>query len=160
VADLEDKDPELAKNLRWCLENDVTDLDFTFTYESEVFGEPITRELIPKGENIKVDNDNKKEYVKKFCGALMVKEIEPQIQAFLKGFRSLIPLKYISHLSSSEFELLITGVQVIDKEAMKRTCSYQNCSPDSQLAKWFWEILDEFQPEELSSFIYFLSGTT
>lgn len=96
--------------------------------------------------------------MKKFCEALMAKEIEVQVQAFLKGFRSIISTSFTSHLSSSEFELIITGVQTIDVEEMQRTCSYQDLSATSDLSKWFWEILKDFTQAELSSFIYFLSG--
>jgi len=42
--------------------------------------------LIPDGYNIEVTNENKKEYVKKFCEAKMKGEAETQITGFVKGF--------------------------------------------------------------------------
>lgn len=45
-------------------ENDITDvLDNTFSAEDDRFGETVTIELKPGGEEVAVTNDNKKEYV-------------------------------------------------------------------------------------------------
>lgn len=39
MQDIEAVDPEYYKNLKWMLENDITDvLDLTFTAESDFFG--------------------------------------------------------------------------------------------------------------------------
>jgi E3 ubiquitin-protein ligase NEDD4 len=45
-------------------ENDIEDaLDLTFSTEDDRFGEVVTVDLKPNGENIPVTNENKKEYV-------------------------------------------------------------------------------------------------
>lgn len=45
-------------------ENDITDvLDNTFSAEDDRFGETVTIDLKPGGQEIAVTNDNKKEYV-------------------------------------------------------------------------------------------------
>jgi E3 ubiquitin-protein ligase NEDD4 len=44
--------------------NDITDaLELTFSTEDERFGETVSIELKPGGEEIEVTNDNKREYV-------------------------------------------------------------------------------------------------
>jgi E3 ubiquitin-protein ligase HUWE1 len=44
VQDIEAVDPEYYKNLKWMLENDITDvLDLTFTAESDFFGKTEVR---------------------------------------------------------------------------------------------------------------------
>lgn len=44
--------------------NDITDaLELTFSTDDERFGETVSIELKPGGENIEVTNENKKEYV-------------------------------------------------------------------------------------------------
>ena len=71
------------------MENDIKELDFlTFTYESvPPFSEKLTvKELLPDGKNQKVNEGNKKEYVKLFCYAKMAKNISQQVSAFLEGF--------------------------------------------------------------------------
>ena len=45
-------------------ENDITDiLDLTFSTEDNRFGETVTIDLKPKGQEIEVTNENKAEYV-------------------------------------------------------------------------------------------------
>jgi HECT-domain (ubiquitin-transferase) len=47
-----------------CSENDIEDaLDLTFSTEDDRFGEVVTVDLKPDGQNITVTNENKKEYV-------------------------------------------------------------------------------------------------
>ena len=54
VQDIEAVDPEYYKNLRWMLENNITDvLDLTFTEESDYFGKKELVELKPGGKDIK-----------------------------------------------------------------------------------------------------------
>ena len=49
---------------RFCSDNDITDIiDETFSVQEERFGEMITLELRPGGEEIAVTEENKKEYV-------------------------------------------------------------------------------------------------
>jgi len=140
------------------LENSVDELCLNFTYETDYLGTNVVKELIPGGEDILVTDENKKDYLKKFCEMKMTKEIEPQIQAFLKGFRTLLPLSYISHFSYTEFQLLISGLQKIDVEEMKEYCEYSGLTKDSNLANWLWEILGEFNQEEMGAFFFYVSG--
>lgn len=45
--------------------NDITDvLELTFSTDDDRFGEVVTVDLIPNGQNIEVTEENKKEYVK------------------------------------------------------------------------------------------------
>jgi len=83
LADIEAVDPEvntpLAKrtfhslifqlhsSLSWLLENDISsgeDLDATFSVEHEAFGVVRTHELKPGGKDLRVDEANKREYVR------------------------------------------------------------------------------------------------
>ena len=47
----------------WLLENDPEDLELRFQVEEEVFGEVVSRDLKPDGENIPVTISNKREYI-------------------------------------------------------------------------------------------------
>ena len=155
---MEDLDPDLTKNLAWLLDNKVDGLDLTFTYETYYFDEKITKELIPGGRDIVVTEENKHEFVMRLCETKMINEIKPQIQAFLKGFRSVIPRAKLEQFSPSELEIMISGPQQIDINDMKANTIYSEISNDHQLIVWFWEILEEFSQEELSSFLFFLTG--
>ena len=158
ISDLEEVDADLGRNLRWILENEVEDLDLVFTHETEVLGERMTLELLEGGFDTILTETNKKDYVKKVCEERMTKEIEQSIKAFLKGFRLIIPRKFLSHLSTSELEILIAGASSIDLEDMKKHAVYNGYNASSQIEKWLWEILEEFKQEELAAFLFFVSG--
>lgn len=79
--DIEGVDPEYYKNLKWMLENDITDvLDLTFTAESDFFGKTEVLELVPGGRDIKVTESNKREYVNLIARHRMTTSIKGQIQ--------------------------------------------------------------------------------
>ena len=118
----------------------------------------MTKELIEGGSNVEVDENNKKEFVLRLCEALMTKEIEEQINAFLQGLYAIIPRSFLSMLLPSDLGLIIAGTRTIDFEDMKRHCQYELLSNESDLAKWFWEILSEFNQEQLGSFLSYISG--
>jgi E3 ubiquitin-protein ligase HUWE1 len=124
VGDLGDIDAELTKNLQWILDNDFDDLGMTFTYETKILGQTVYKELQAGGADLEVDIFNKKDYVKKVCEAIMTKEIEPQIAAFIKGFRYMVPDYLLTHLIPSGLSILISGQPTIDVDEMREYCRY------------------------------------
>jgi len=160
IADMEEVDADLGKNLRWMLQNNVEDLYLTFTHETEVLNERTVVELKEGGSDLFVDEENKKEYVKQICEYRLTKQIKKQLKAFLKGFRTIIPQDFISHFSPSELETLISGESQINLEEMKKYATYRNYSLNDQIVIWLWEVLEEFSQEQLISFYYYLSGST
>ena len=63
-TDMEAIDPEYYKNLRWILENDITNvLDLTFSQETHEFDVAKNIELKPGGASIPVTEENKAEYL-------------------------------------------------------------------------------------------------
>lgn len=125
----------------------------------EILGERVTLELKEGGFDIFVNEENKKEYVKKVSETRMTKEIEKQLKAFLKGFHLILPKDCLSHLSSGELELIIAGTPHIDLEEMKKYASISGHSQSSVHIKWLWEVLKEFNQEDLAAFLYFVSGS-
>jgi len=160
IADLEDIDADLGKNLQWMLHNHVEDLGLTFTYETQFLGERISIELQEGGSGIDVDEGNKKQYVKEVCETAMTKQINQQLQIFLKGFQRILPKGFLSFLSTAEFEIIISGSPTIDFEEMKKHAQYTDYDENSKTIIWLWEILGEFSQQNLATFYYFLSGST
>ncbi len=158
IRDLEDIDADLSKNLDWILTNPVEDLHLAFTHETEFLGERLNFELKEGGSEIQVSEENKKEYVKRVCEFRMTNQIEKQIQAFLKGFYSIIPKSSISHLAAADLEIVISGAAKIDLQEMKKYANYRDYSEGVSVIRWLWEILEEFDQEKLATFYYYLSG--
>lgn len=158
ISDLEDVDADLGRNLQWVLENDVECLDLTFTHEVEFLDERFMLELQEGGFDIVVNESNKKEYVKKVCEVMMSQEIEKQLKAFLKGFRTILPRSCLSHFSTGELEIIVAGTPQIDFEEMKKHVQLSGYNNSNVMIKWLWEVLGEFNQEELAAFLYFVSG--
>jgi len=160
LSDLEDIDEALGKNMRWILENDVEGLFLTHTHEMEILGERIIFGLLENDPDKNLENENKKEYVKEVCEQRLGKLIKSQLEAFLKGFHTILPKHLISYLSPSELELVIAGSPKIDLQEMKEYALLVNYNENNKVVGWFWEVLEEFDQNKLAAFYYFISGST
>lgn len=78
INDLEDISEDVAKNLKWILDNDITDaeLGLNFVYTMKIRGQEVSIELLPKGKDIQVTEQNKKLYVKAIANWLMIGSIK------------------------------------------------------------------------------------
>lgn len=85
VKDMEAHDPTYYKSLVWILENDVNEQDMTFSREFDEFGVTKIVDLIEQGRNIKVTNENKREYVSLIVHHLLVSGVEEQLDNLIKG---------------------------------------------------------------------------
>ena len=66
VHDLESIDPEFHNSMVWILDNNLEEceLEMYFAADFEVLGKVESHELKPDGTEVKVDEENKHEYVK------------------------------------------------------------------------------------------------
>ena len=99
--------------------NNIEELQQPFTYEAEVMGSILSRELVPNGSNIIVTEENKITFITRLCEMKTRDEISAEVSAFLRGFDFIIPLTFLSVFSPSELQLLIAGVPKIDVQEMK-----------------------------------------
>jgi len=96
-------------------DNDITDvLDETFTTTEERFGELVTIDLKPGGEDIPVTEDNKKDYVDSVVAYRISRRVKEQFDAFMEGLLELIPRDLVNVFDERELELLIGGMSEID----------------------------------------------
>ncbi|GFZ12610.1 LOW protein: E3 ubiquitin ligase-like protein [Actinidia rufa] len=144
--DIEAVDPDYYKNLKWMLENDVSDIpDLTFSMDADEEKhilyektEVTDYELKPGGRNIRVTEETKHEYVDLVADHILTNAIRPQINSFLEGFNELIPRELISLFNDKELELLINGLPEIDSAALRVVSAHEN--PDQLLISahtWF-----------------------
>ncbi|EIE20172.1 HECT-domain-containing protein [Coccomyxa subellipsoidea C-169] len=159
--DIEGVDPEYFKNLTWLLEHDMTDVvDLNFVEEVDYFGRVEHVELKPGGRDIKVTNENKREYVDLVAEHRMTTAIRAQIQAFLKGFWEMVPRDLISMFNDHELELLISGLPEIDVDDLRANTDYHGYSPASPVIQYFWEVVREMDKEDLALLVQFVTGTS
>ncbi|XP_010520834.1 PREDICTED: E3 ubiquitin-protein ligase UPL2-like [Tarenaya hassleriana] len=166
--DIEAIDPDYYKNLKWMLENDISDvLDLTFSIDADEEKlilcertEVTDHELIPGGRNIKVTEETKHRYVDLVVEHRLTTAIRPQINAFLEGFNELIPRDLISIFNDKELELLISGLPDIDLDDLRANTEYSGYSPGSPVIQWFWEVVQGFSKEDKARLLQFVTGTS
>lgn len=70
-----------------------------------------------------------------------VSRIQDQMNAFLQGFGSIVPLSYIKIFDENEMELLMCGIQNIDVKDWKENTHYKgDYSPNNIVIQWFWRV--------------------
>ncbi|GAB2292986.1 hypothetical protein Dimus_027209 [Dionaea muscipula] len=166
--DIEAIDPGYYKNLKWMLENDISDvLDLTFSIDADEEKlilyertQVTDYELKPGGRNIKVTEENKGEYVDLVAEHRLTTAIRPQINAFLEGFNELISGELITIFNDKELELLISGLPEIDLDDMRTNTDYSGYSPASPVIQWFWEVVQGFSKEDKARLLQFVTGTS
>ncbi|KAG5651658.1 hypothetical protein H0H81_007938 [Sphagnurus paluster] len=161
LADLESVDADLHRSLGWMLENDITDvLDETFSLTEERFGEMVTIELKPGGEDAPVTEENKKEYVDSVVAYRISKRVKEQFDSFMAGLLELIPEDLIGVFDERELELLIGGMSEIDMDDWTKFTDYRGYEKTDQVIEWFWQCIRSWPAERKSRLLQFTTGTS
>ncbi|TGZ83198.1 HECT-domain-containing protein [Ascodesmis nigricans] len=161
LGDMEGVDADFHRNLTWMLENDITDvLDLTFTTEDNRFGETVTIELKPGGNDIEVTNENKHEYVELITKWRIEKRVEEQFRNFIAGFHDLIPADLITVFDERELELLIGGIADIDVDDWKKHTDYRGYTETDEVIVNFWKCVRSWDAEQKSRLLQFTTGTS
>ncbi|KAJ7219069.1 hypothetical protein GGX14DRAFT_589796 [Mycena pura] len=161
LSDLESVDVELHRGMTWMLENDITDvIDETFTTTEERFGEMVTIELRPGGDDVPVTEENKKEYVEAVVDYRISTRVKEQFEAFMSGFSELIPQDLITVFDERELELLIGGMSEIDVDDWTKFTDYRGYEMNDEVIQWFWKCVRAWPPERKSRLLQFATGTS
>ncbi|XP_052769252.1 E3 ubiquitin-protein ligase SMURF1-like isoform X2 [Mya arenaria] len=161
LEDLESVDPDLHRSLVWMLDNNIERvLDHTFCVESHSFGQHMEHELKPGGSDIKVTEDNKREYVKLYVQWVFMRGIEAQFLALQKGFHEIIPQHLLRPFDERELELMIGGLGKIDLGDWKLHTRLKHCTADHNIVKWFWQVADSYDNEMRARLLQFVTGSS
>lgn len=161
LHDLESIDIELHRSMVWMLENDITDvLEETFTQTEERFGELVTIELKPNGEDIPVTEENKKEFVDLVVGYRISKRVKEQFNAFMEGLLEVVPTDLLNVFDERELELLIGGMSEIDMDDWSKFTDYRGYEKTDQVIEWFWQCIRSWPAERKSRLLQFTTGTS
>ncbi|XP_052900364.1 E3 ubiquitin-protein ligase Nedd-4-like isoform X1 [Anopheles moucheti] len=161
LKDMEAVDTEYYNSLVWIKENDPSELMLTFCVDEETFGQTTQHELLPNGADIDVTNENKDEYIRLVIQWRFVSRVQVQMQAFLDGFGSLVPLNLLKIFDEHELELLMCGIQNIDLRDWKRNTLYKgDYYPNHVVIQWFWRAVLSFSNEMRARLLQFVTGTS
>ncbi|CDW98831.1 hypothetical protein [Sporisorium scitamineum] len=161
LNDLESVDADYHRSLQWMLDNSIEGIvEETFTAVEDKFGEMVTVELKPGGEEVEVTDENKKEYVDLMTEWRISKRVEEQFKAFISGFTELIPQDLINVFDERELELLIGGMSEIDVDDWKKFTDYRGFTEQDQVVQWFWQCVRAWPTEKKSRLLQFATGTS
>ncbi|OBZ82387.1 Ubiquitin-protein ligase E3A, partial [Choanephora cucurbitarum] len=163
LSDLKQLDPSLGKGLERLLnfEGDiVTEYDRNFQVDIQSFGHVYTCDLKPFGSNIQLTNENKHEFVDLYVQFVLTDCIEKQFNAFKEGFQLVCQDSAIKIFRPEEVEQLICGSSDLDFDALEASTVYDGgWSKDSDIIKYFWEIVHSFTYEEKKKLLFFATGS-
>ena len=163
LEDIKEIDKELYSTFYYLLNTDDENLeknmDTNFTVLIEKDGKKINIPLIENGENIMINNKNKKEYIDLYIDWYFNKSIKDYYINFEKGFYKVFDEDLSKILSPEELELIICGSSNLNFLELKNACIYKDgYNKDSLTIKYFWEIVLDFDEEEKKKLLSFITG--
>lgn len=161
LDDIENVDPDLYRSLCWILNNDITNvIDTTFSVQHNAFGQLQEHELKEGGKNLAVTEENKHEYVTLYVNYRCRRGIEKQFEALQRGFDELIAPWLLESFDEHELELLVGGLSKINIEDWRSYTKLKNCSLETPLVKWFWDIVESYSEDKRARLLQFVTGST
>lgn len=95
-----------------------------------------------------VNNETRTRYRKEYIRWLVDVSIQPQFDAFSKGFETVISSRSLGLLSPALFKQLVEGHQVFDVRGLYKAVRYEDgYSRESTVIQWFWKIVFGWEEE-------------
>jgi len=163
LDDLREIHPQMARSFDQLLtyENDdledVFCLNFVATYSE--FGKVVQVPLIENGENISINKTNRMDYVERYINWFFVDSVKKQFEAFGEGFNHLCSGNLLSLCRPEEIQSMILGEEEIDIDRLKGITTYKECTQDTQVVKWFWEIVSKYDVKMKKKLMIFVTGS-
>ncbi|KFD58003.1 hypothetical protein M513_01236 [Trichuris suis] len=140
-------------------DGDVEDLQLDFSIMAKLYGILTTFELIPGGANVKVNNQNRREYVRKVAEFFQITLTSENIIAFRRGLTELINFEWLSMFSPAELQILISGFsRSINVDEWQSSTLYEDTPPWHPVVKSFWKIVQEMTELEKSRLLRFVTS--
>lgn len=161
LKDLESIDPEFYNSIMWIKENNLQEceLELYFAQDMEILGKLTTHELKEGGENLRVTEANKEEYILLLTEWRFTRGVDEQTKAFLDGFNEVVPLEWLRYFDEKELELMLCGMQEIDLNDWQKNTIYRHYTKNSKQIQWFWQVVKEMDNEKRIRLLQFVTGT-
>lgn len=154
--------PEIGQSLQIILDYSQPDFEEAFGL---MFVGHDGRELVPNGQSIPVTSANKHEFVE-LTVKHMVDSDSERIRWFKHAFLQVCGNNALALLEPEELELLVLGDRKpIDVKALRAVTRYVNFglshdrADQIPIVQQFWEVFEEFSPEEQANLLQFVTST-
>lgn len=100
-------------------------------------------------------------FVHEYTQAILVETLQPALQNFIDGFRSVSESSFLYRFHPQEIERLICGSTDYDFVALERATAYDGgFSRESEVIRWFWELVhEEMSVEQRRRLLRFVTGS-
>uniref|UniRef100_A0A672HP20 HECT domain-containing protein n=1 Tax=Salarias fasciatus TaxID=181472 RepID=A0A672HP20_SALFA len=133
---------------------------FSAQITRENYGMTEVKELIPGGEDIAVDKNNRKEFVDAYLRYVFTDSVEQQYAAFSGGFLKVCGGEILSLFQPSELMAMVVGNNNYNWEEMEKNAVYKGeYTATHPTVRLFWEVFHEFPLEKKKQFLLFLTGS-
>ncbi|PVV02440.1 hypothetical protein BB560_003106 [Smittium megazygosporum] len=163
IDDIGEFNPSLSNGFRSLLEyggNDLEDvfcLSFEATYSN--FGTYKSVPLIPNEENVQVTQENKFEYVQRYCHFWLQEGISKQFDPFRRGFYFVCGNSALEFFYPDELETLLSGSnKVLTFNELEPLFVFHEIEKSDPLVGMLFEILKSFDNTKLEIFLFFVTG--
>ncbi|ORX47515.1 HECT-domain-containing protein [Hesseltinella vesiculosa] len=163
LDDLPSLDPDLYKGLMQVkhFQGNVEDLclDFSLTDNGMAKNGIHTVNLIPRGNEIQVTNENKIRYVYLVANYRLNVQIARQCKAFFNGLSTIIDPKWLRMFNQQEAQILMGGAAVpIDLGDLRRNTTYASYDDTDPTIQYLWQALNEFSNNDRMKFVKFVTS--
>ncbi|KAG7302577.1 hypothetical protein JYU34_012510 [Plutella xylostella] len=160
LRDIRLVDPELHRSLTWMQENSIAGvIDTTFSVECSSFGAVRSVELRAGGAAEPVTDANKREYVRLYVAHRFTRGAERQWLALQRGLSDVVPPALLRPLAARDLQPLLAGRADLDPADWRKHTRLKHVAPDAPIVAWFWEIVEEFDPEMRARLLQFVTGS-
>ncbi|KAG7905263.1 hypothetical protein KL906_005300 [Ogataea polymorpha] len=157
--------PDVGHNFKRLLKlEDVSDLELFFTVSyADIFGVMHHEDLVRGGSSIRVTNENKYEYVERYCSFFLNDKVKAPFKSFLNGFQHVIGGNALSLFTPEEIELILIGEdyrnQKIDIEILKSVTKYSGFFETDTVVNWFWDYFERKSAADQRRILLFITGS-
>lgn len=163
VDDLWSYDQNLYKNLvnlKHDSKMDIGSLGLTYSVQTNFLSISKTHDLIKNGRNVNVSSDNLLNYIRHVADFRLNRQLKKQVDAFRKGFWSIIEKDWLCLFSPEELTNLIGGTsEDFNVQDLKQNVVYQGeYHMRHKTIVLFWEVVTEMSSEDRRKLLKFVTS--
>ncbi|KAJ4944182.1 hypothetical protein JOQ06_012727 [Pogonophryne albipinna] len=164
LEDFKELSPTEARSLQQLLDYEGGDVEemflLNFAITRENYGMTEVKELVPGGESISVDKNNRKEFVEAYLRYVFSDSVSDEYAAFSSGFLKVCGGEILSLFQPSELMAMVVGNSNYNWEEMEKNAVYKGeYTATHPTVRLFWEVFHEFPLEQKKQFLLFLTGS-
>ncbi|XP_070614113.1 probable E3 ubiquitin-protein ligase HERC3 isoform X1 [Erythrolamprus reginae] len=164
LDDLKELSPLEGRSLQELLDYPGEDVEETFCLFfricKESYGVVEQKNLVPDGDKIPVQNDNRQEFVDAYVNYIFNVSVHEWYTAFSSGFLKVCGGKVLELFQPTELRAMIVGSSKYNWKELEESASYKgDYSATHPTVQMFWETFHEFPLEKKKKFLLFLTGS-